>query len=536
MLFQLNAFGIFLILGSILALFIMNYSYKRKDNKIYYYLFFAALFYFFDSFFQGMECLTTPFIIKSFFGQFSALGYLLLAPMWVLLVYTLTHNQKDLSNKYKYPLLLIAIVTLIIAFTNPWTHLYYSNISLPTHISYKLQLSYTGTWIFMLSNIYEMIISVICVLMLLIAIVKGSKIYRKSYLVVFIATIIGQLIVLLTFTPIYPGLSFAVLAYTIVFIFFSIAVPLYNAFDIVNEVNEIAIDDMNIGILSFNNQNNLSSVNNACQYIGITKNQLNQNAGSVFKELPDLLNFYNNNDLKVYDFQYKNQWLEIKKSDIIEEDDYLGKALTVTNITSRMWELNQKDMLVKEVNHRVKNNFQIILSLINLDLRYHPNDPLSVLNDTRSRLNYMSTLHEKLYNSEHYTEVDINDYLPDIAKGLLSMYNSNINLNYELEPVMVDLDLSVSLGLILTEVINNTIKYAFPTGKPGNFYMKFLKENNYGVLDLYDDGKGLPDDFDFESSTGLGMTVIKSLTAQINGEAMIIPAEGSHFRIKFPLN
>lgn len=535
MFFQLNTFGIILMLGSILAIFIMYYSYKRRDNKIYYYLFFVALFYFFDSLFQGIECLTTPFIIKSLFGQLSALGYLFLAPMWLFLVYSLTHEEKDISNKIKIPLLLISGIACIIAFTNPLTHWYFTNISLPTNVPYKLQLSYTGTIIYKSIYFYEYILLLTSTIMLLITTIKGSKIYRKSYLIALISAIIAQIVVILAFTPIYPGFSFAVLAYTIVFIFFSIAVPIYDAFDLVGEVNQISLEDMNIGILSFNNQNILYGVNNACKLIGITKNQVNQNANQVFKEYPGLLDFYNNNDEKLYDFKYNNLWLEVKKTSILEEEKSLGKVLTVTNITSRMWELYQKDMLIKEVNHRVKNNFQIILSLLNLDLRFHADDPYSVLHDTRARLNYMSTLHEKLYTSKHYTEVNIKDYLPDIAKGLLVMYNSEIKLEEDLESVMVDLDLSVSLGLILTEIINNTIKYAYPKGDEGNFYMKFVKDNNMGVLDLYDDGEGLSEGFNFESSNGLGMTVIKSLTQQIDGEASIIPDKGAHFRIKFPL-
>jgi len=214
----------------------------------------------------------------------------------------------------------------------------------------------------------------------------------------------------------------------------------------------------------------------------------------------------------------------------------MGKIITVNDITNRMIELNQKDMLVKEVHHRVKNNLQIILSLINLDLRYHPDDPMSVLNDTRSRLNYMSTLHEKLYTSNDLDEVDIKEYLPDIARSLLLMYESEIPVKEDMDTCMIDLDLAVSLGLILTELINNTIKYAFSEGNEGTFFIKFRVTGNQGVLDLYDDGKGLPEGFDFDSSSGLGMTVIKSLTQQINGETSIIPDKGSHFNFKFPLD
>ena len=100
-----------------------------------------------------------------------------------------------------------------------------------------------------------------------------------------------------------------------------------------------------------------------------------------------------------------------------------------------------------------------------------------------------------------------------------------------MDDAMIDLDLAISLGLILTEMINNTIKYAFPNSNESNFYIKFRKNGDEGVLNLYDEGVG----FDIESSTGLGMTVIKSLTTQIDGETTIVSDKGTHFKIVFLL-
>ena len=114
------------------------------------------------------------------------------------------------------------------------------------------------------------------------------------------------------------------------------------------------------------------------------------------------------------------------------------------------------------------------------------------------------------------------------------MYNSHIKIVKDLEDVNVNIDIAISLGLILTEVINNTIKYAFPK-EDGHFFIRFKTQNGKGILDLYDDGVGLPEGYKIEDSTGLGMTVIQSVTSQINGELKIIPDKGTHFRIKFPL-
>ncbi|MDD2644078.1 MAG: sensor histidine kinase [Methanobacteriaceae archaeon] len=204
------------------------------------------------------------------------------------------------------------------------------------------------------------------------------------------------------------------------------------------------------------------------------------------------------------------------------------------DVTKNEEELKQKDMLIKEVHHRVKNNLQIILSLLNLDLRFNSNDPLSIIEDTRIRLNYMAQLHEKIYKSSINNNIDLKDYLVDIASGILTMYNSSIKINSDMDSVIVDLDLAVPLGLILTEIINNTNKYAFPE-KDGNFYIILRLNGDKAILDLYDDGLGLPENFKFEDSVGLGMTVIKSLTQQLEGEISIVPDKGAHFKLILPI-
>ena len=187
MFFQFNIFGTILVVASILALFVAYYSFKRKDNRIYFYLALFSLVFFLDSFFQGLDCLITPFFVKAFLGQLSAFGYLFIAPVWLLLVYCLTHNQKDLPVKYAVPMLTVSGIFLILTLTNPWTHFMFSNISLPTNVAYKLQLYYTGTWVYTFVWLYGFFLSFIALLMLCKALIFGSKIYRNSYFIALIS-------------------------------------------------------------------------------------------------------------------------------------------------------------------------------------------------------------------------------------------------------------------------------------------------------------------------------------------------------------
>jgi two-component sensor histidine kinase len=306
-------------------------------------------------------------------------------------------------------------------------------------------------------------------------------------------------------------------------------------FNLYSIINKGIVKKIDVGIVFFDLNDKLVSVNPICSQLGIKNEDIKKSVNVIFKNNPEILEFYNNPNSNVLDLNLGNLWFNIVKKPMIYKGDNFGKILTFEDVTSEKWELNQKDQLINEVNHRVKNNLQIILSLLNLNVRFYSSDPMEVINDTKSRLNYMSVLHEKIYKSTSFTEVDIEDYLPDLINSLINMHNSNIVVNNNISSFMLDLDIAIPIGLIVTEIVNNTIKFSFPNNESGNLYVNFNVEDTLGILDLYDDGVGLPDSFDFESSTGLGMTVIKSLTSQIDADTFIIPDEGAHFRIIFPL-
>ncbi|MBX7077467.1 MAG: sensor histidine kinase, partial [Methanobacteriaceae archaeon] len=221
---------------------------------------------------------------------------------------------------------------------------------------------------------------------------------------------------------------------------------------------------------------------------------------------------------------------------IIKYDEYLGKELTIEDITSKKIELDQKDVLIKEVHHRVKSNLQIILSLLNIDLHYHPNEPMIVLNDTRVRLNYMSNLHEYIYKQSEFTEVNIKEYLPQVAESLFKMYDNDITVHENLKDTVISMDLAIPLGLILTEVINNTIQYGFPNGESGEFILESQEDNGDCVIIMGNNGVDLPSDFDMDKSNTLGLTIIKSLTQELEGSFKMVSDNGVKVIIKFPIN
>jgi two-component sensor histidine kinase len=533
--FKLNIFGVFLIIISFLCLYFTIYSFKKREDKIYYYFGLLSLFCFIDFIFQGLECLTTPFNVQLIFTHLCTFGFIFIPSIWLLLSYCLVTVNPDITKKLKVAIYFLPVVFSILVIFNPLTHWVFDFTSPTVNTVYNLQLVLIPHLGYKLIVFYNYLCVFITVLLIFYGLIKGSKIFRKTYLILLLTSVVEILINLLSYTPLYPGFHYGVASYAIAIIFLYVAVFAYHQFDLVSIMNENVINDIDVGILFFDTSNCLMSVNPAGSLLNVYQKDLGEDFRNVFKDDEDVLSFYES-DSKVFQTQVNDKWIEINKSSLFEGDSYMGKILTMTDVTSSVYELEQKDMLLKEVNHRVKNNLQIILSLLNLDMRFHPDDPMSVINDTRSRLNYMAELHEKIYASNSGSDVDIKEYLPEIAQSLISMYNSNIQLVADLESFSIDLDLAVSLGLILTEIINNAVKYAFKVDSWDNkFSIVFKITSGEGVLDLFDNGQGLPEGFDLESGKGLGMTVIKSLTSQIDGDLSIVPDSGAHFRIKFPL-
>ncbi len=433
-------------------------------------------------------------------------------------------------KKYKIPLLGISAFFLVIAYSNPWTHLFFSNISLPTNVPYKLQLFYTGTWLYTAVWIYQYLLSLVSILIVIKGIIKGSKIYRNSYLIALISSLIAEIVISLSLTSIYPGFSFAVTAYLIVFVFLSFAIFTYDAFNVMNIVNQHAIESVDVGILSFNNKNLLYGLNPASKMIGLTDHDINHDVDDVFNNRRDVLDFYNNNNLNIQNFIFDDLWFEIKKTDIFEEEEYIGKLLTVTNITdkvNRELELEQlseeRKILLHEIHHRVKNNLQLVSSYLSLDSRYYKNNPNYVIAKTQNRLDTMALAHEEVYKSNDVANIPVEPLIVNVVGDLLTKFNAiNIKFKYEIDDIFIDIDKAMPLCFLITEITLNVITHAYPNNSEGNFYIDLKSSENSYILKIWDEGKGLPENVNFSSSDSLGFNIIHRLADQLEAELTLL--------------
>ncbi len=220
-------------------------------------------------------------------------------------------------------------------------------------------------------------------------------------------------------------------------------------------------------------------------------------------------------------------------------------TLILRDITERKREeeklkssLREKEILLKEIHHRVKNNLQIISSLLNLQST-HIRDPraLEVFKEGQGRVRSMALIHEKLYQSADLARVDFYEYISNLAAYLFRSYEVNsgaVKLNVESEDVLLGVDTAIPCGLIINELVSNSLKHAFPDGTGGSINIRLRPADAERLtLAVSDDGVGLPPDFDVRNTPSLGLQLVNTLARQLGGEVEVGGGEGAEFKITF---
>ena len=200
--------------------------------------------------------------------------------------------------------------------------------------------------------------------------------------------------------------------------------------------------------------------------------------------------------------------------------------------------LNEKQILLKEVHHRVKNNLQIISSLLSLQSGHlSENNFRDFFIKSQNRIKSIAIVHEMLYRSENLSKINFRNYIDELSKYISESYNAeNIKINVNSDELYFDTDVTINLGLIINEIIANSVKHAFSDYKSGTISIQLKNENNNYFLNIKDDGKGLPHKFDLTTTKTLGMHLISSLVTQIDGQMEIKNNIGTEYLISFRLN
>jgi two-component system, sensor histidine kinase PdtaS len=198
--------------------------------------------------------------------------------------------------------------------------------------------------------------------------------------------------------------------------------------------------------------------------------------------------------------------------------------------------LNEKELLLREIHHRVKNNMQIISSLLNLQRSYIQDaEADNILQESQGRVKSMALVHEKLYQTDDLSKINVAEYIRSLSMNLFHSYtvNPGINLTLDMGEVYFNIDTAVPLGLIINELVSNSLKYAFHDRENGEISISLRETDESGIyqLKVWDDGSGFPSDLDFNNTHSLGLKLVNTLVNQLDGEIELVTNGGTGFNI-----
>jgi len=385
---------------------------------------------------------------------------------------------------------------------------------------------------------------------------KESKFFLIAFIIPFFASLITEIILPATniiFFPIRPILLLwagTIITYAILRYSFFVVDPISYSKEITNNISEaLILCDLNF-IIKFLNP----AAENLFKY---TKNELlNKHINILFQKQKDSLPFFDkkqlNNfptgEIKIETKEHKTIYVLVSLSEIYEKKNttfgylvFIKDITELKNIEENLKKtLLEKDLLIKEVHHRVKNNFQLVKNLLSLKkIEINETRLNTIITDLENKINSMALLHEELYKNDGITAIDLTTYLKKISSDILINYSGNsksMNIIYDMESVFVSVDDAIACGLILNEIITNSFKYAFPPShsEKCEIYLNLYKKSNTErEVIIRDTGVGFPKNFQPEKLNSLGIKLIFMLVEQMNGKIEINGNNGVTYKITF---
>lgn len=229
------------------------------------------------------------------------------------------------------------------------------------------------------------------------------------------------------------------------------------------------------------------------------------------------------------DLAWEKQKLEATQKEVLKSEEAIRASL------------GEKEMLLKEIHHRVKNNLQVIASLLRLQSRHLKDEQArAMFKESQNRVYSISLVHEKLYRANDLARVDFNDYLHDLTSGLANGWKGTcvpVDIQVQAEGIQLGVDTAIPCGLIVTELVTNALKHAFAARASGWIHVGAARDaDGLLVLAIQDNGIGLPEHVNFGRSRTLGLELVNSLAMQLGAKIEISRGTGTTFRIRFALS
>ncbi|MBU7032258.1 MAG: PAS domain-containing protein [Theionarchaea archaeon] len=531
-------------IASIILGFHIWYSYKGLMNKIGSMTILANTIWILG---YAMELASTTPSAMIFWDQVQFISIIILPTLWFLYSIYYTCHENWITRRVKILLLIMPVVTFFLTLTNDSHNLIWMNYSLVQGNYLSMKETY-GLWFwFYVAYISALVLSgALLFFQMILTSPKPYKIQGGALLAALLFPIGAGILVLSGLNPI-PSLNLIPVSLVFSNAIVALDIIYYWLGDILPLARETVIENMLDSVLVLDRKNRVVDLNPAARALlhdtgsTLIGKPIDDVFPTVSTFIPHIPTFLKNSSI----LQYEGKIFEIYSTPLTDWQGYhKGTLVVLRDITEQTQSkelkkaLREKEILFKEVHHRVRNNMQIISSLLNLQSRQIKEEKYAGLfKESQGRIRAMLLVHEYLYQSKDLSHIDLNEYVSMLLTSLFQSFGAQkgiLNSKIDVSSLVLSINTAIPCGLIINELISNSLLHAFPDGRKGEVVIRAYPVGNEIELVVSDNGIGLPEDIDINSTGSVGLRLISNLVkTQLKGTITIERNRGTTFRIRF---
>lgn len=475
------------------------------------------------------------------------IGLAFLGTLWVLFIMEYTGRFMKYRRYIATFMVLFSLMTLFVVNSNPAHELYYQNLGLVKLEHLSLVTFDRGPWYWIFVS-YTNICFLIGTILLLYTWYTSNEAVRKRFFLLFIGSLFPWISLIINqvshnnlkidFGP------FGILAAALIFIYNIYA---YKLFELLPAAKKTVFESMQDGVVILNRENLVTECNQAAErLLGKHLTQKGADAASLFNQetLQKILNSHQKDEDMTIPYKQNGSEivLSIRASQILDHmGENNGTLLILRDVTTQIADeeeirnlLAEKEILLREVHHRIKNNMNTIAGFLTLQARNMADqEAITALQEAKNKISGMMMIYDKLMHTNDFTNISSADYLNQLIDYITSSYDneSKIHIKRQIDDEILDSKIMFQLGIILNELLTNSYKYAFPNRNDGLIDIYFRVANHTLTLIYRDNGNVLPEEVMEKTKPGLGLSLISLLVRQLKGTLEINRREGTEFKI-----
>jgi two-component sensor histidine kinase len=498
----------------------------------------------------ALELASADLLSKIFWDKIQFLGIVVIPAAWFVYALYYTGYEKWLTRRTLLFLFFIPFITLALVFTNETHGLIWTSYVLDTTGLFTVLYNPWGLWMWIFL-IYSYILVALAFSVVIKMFIHSHSLYRlqtSALLFGVSVSLVASVLFALEMNP-FPHVDIIPFGLFVTNLTVAFSIIYFRLGEIVPLAREIVVEGMSDSVVIIDAHDCIVDANPSAHQLMRT-GTLPLIGNTVTQVLPELASQIEGSTTNtggeiLLDGGDEQRVYDVSISPLTDwRKNSVGQVIVLRDVTDRKrsekikQSLLEKEILLQETHHRVKNNMQIISSLLNLQSTYIKDRTCTkILKDSQNRIRAMALVHEKLYSSDNLANINFNEYVTALTQNLFHSYGVNtgrIKLKLETEKIPFDIDTAIPCGLIINELVSNAIKHAFPDGKEGEIVITLRSRDEIIDLIISDNGIGIPDTIDFRTTQSLGLHLVTILAEdQLDGAIVLDRTAGTAFQITF---